>query len=608
MATTTTATPSSAHDEPPVARSDWWWRLGALAAPVVTFLVYVYISLSAKAPRTPWDENGVLEMARVIAGDDSVAKMSGSGYYPGWSFVMAPLWWVTDDPQHLYRLAIWLVIAIMMLTIVPLARVASALGLTRSQAVVVASLACLLPARAVNADYVLSESLLMFWVAWTVAAVFSWHKAPTWWRAALVGVFVSLAYLTHTRALALVATAAIWLLMIGVRRWRHAVSGLVVLAIGYVLVKAAVAAVTEPILLDGFNKEEILSTAIKSTTPELIAKIAISQTWSQLVATFGLIALGAVVLTRRVVGELRGWNPGPSTFVAGMLVSTMAVSFLWWSAPQFLLATENPRFDVWVYTRYIDPAATIVVVIALAALVQRVSRRDVLAAAAVCVVVIVPAVLWVAPNVPTYGSGLGPGNNGGVLQWRFLWGTGTPFELPMRPSFTNANRFWLLASIAVLACLGFALLVRRYPRFLIGTTAVVFLLAAVAANPSQKRLAPDDMRSALERIDAVAPGDAPVSVSMDRTCPRPGWQEAQVINWVGFWFSPRKVTIGPAAQGQVGDAPVVIGCDGGPPLQDRSALRVKRSTYNGYALWVVPGKVQDAAQEAGLLLPADFTG
>ena len=64
-------------------RGSWVWRVLAVVGPVATIILYWYIAQSAIAPRTGYDENHLLQMARLISGDDNVTQLAGSGLLPG---------------------------------------------------------------------------------------------------------------------------------------------------------------------------------------------------------------------------------------------------------------------------------------------------------------------------------------------------------------------------------------------------------------------------------------------------------------------------------------------------------------------------------------------
>lgn len=585
----------------------WWWAAAGVST-VFLFVVNVIVSRTAVAPRTPWDEVGVLQMARIIAGRGPVTEMSGSGYYPGWSIVMAPIWWFTDDPEVVYRAAIWMVIVLAMLTIWPLTLIARRVGLTTPQAITVAALALTLPARTVHADYVLSENLLTLLMMWVVVAAFVVWDRPSPLTMTMFVVAVGAAYLTHARAIAVVLTAAVWLVCYVRRDARYAALGLGLLGATVFAVRWFANRITDEILLSGFGKGDLMSTALSTTTPALMGRVTFSQGWAQLVGSFGVVAIGVVVLVVWVLRELRERHVGPAGFMFGLSAATFAVSIMWWSGARFLV-DEDSRFDVWVYTRYIDPVALLLIVIALTAIVRKVDFRVVLTALAASVVVITPVITLIAPHVPTFGSMHGPGNAAGILHWAEILPTNEPYERPLLPTFTNENSFWMWASLSVIVALVSVLALRRRPRVAIGALFVTFVAAGWYGNPDQLRDSPDTFVEAVEAIEETTGAETgSLPIDFDQMCPSPGWTHAQTLNWSGYWMSPRDVEVvvrdvDAPIEAQADDyrADVVIACADWEEAGDFGALPVLDSEYTTYRLWVLPGDLQDELGDSNLL-------
>lgn len=578
-----------------------WWRICAAVSVLTLTVLNVIVAQQARstgAPRTPWDEVGVIQMARMLAGKGPVTEMSGSGYYPGWSIVMSPIWWFTDDPEAFYRAAIWLVIATAIATVIPLTLIGRRLGLTTAQAVTAAAIALSLPARTVNADYTLSENMFTFLIAWAAVAAFAMWDRPTWRTTGLFVLAVFGAYLTHARGIALALTAAVWLMLFFRRSPRHALSGLIGLGVAAFGVQRIASAITDRVLLDGFGKEELMSTALSTTTPGLMAQVAVSQSWAQLVGSFGLVGIGAVVIVVWTVRELREAHVGQGGFLFGLAASTLAVSIMWWAGERFLVDQPFPRFDVWVYTRYIDPVALLVVVVAIAAIIRRADLWLILAAGLASCGVIALALTMVAPHVPTFGSMYGPANAAGVLHWTDLRpDTYDGYARPLFPSLTNENRFWAWASLSVVAVLTLVVITRRRPRVLTSMLLVVAAVSSWHANPEQTRDAPTGMREAIERTEQVTGGGFR-PVEFDLQCDGGGQSHAQTLNWVGYWFSPREVR---AVPDQRFDAELVISCQTWLDAEALDAAPLSDSQYLSYQVWVLPGPLQGHLREAGLI-------
>ncbi|GAA1470152.1 hypothetical protein [Microbacterium thalassium] len=555
-------------------------------------------SISATAPRTPWDENGILQMARIILGEQ-VSTMSLSGYYPGTSFLIAPIWLLTQDPATVYRASNILLNIVALSAIIPLALIARRIGLTTAKAVTVAAITMMLPSRIGVADYVLSEQLLTTLVIWATFAAFAVWKNPTLLNGALFSLAVVGAYLAHARALVFVAVAGVWLVLFVRRRWQVSLVGLGVLVLGAIAVRAVSRAINAQLIPGGFRQEAGFLGKLTSAPADDLLRIALNQTWVQLVGTSGLIAIGAVVLTVWVVRDLRSWQVGPAGFVVGTAFGAVMMSVIAWGGSKFLETTPY-RFDVWVYSRYIDPFVVVVVLIALVAIVRGVSISVVAVAAGGSVAVILPVLFWVAPWVPTWGLTDGPANVAAIEQWRRFWPAG-PFDWPLVPTLTNQNSFWLLASLWVLGVLTAIALLRRRPRIFTTVALAVSIVVALAANPEQYRDYPDGLTAALESVEDG--GELlPVDFYFERCDSSLAVHQAR--NWVGYWFAPREVTV--VRGDEPFDSDLVVACGDFSAERGVDALVVEGDPdYNSFRLWVLPGELQDQLLERGLLEEPD---
>lgn len=582
-----------------VMHSWWWWAAAALAIGACVYLHWE-ISRSAIAPRTPWDEIHPLETARHLAGDHEVLPLSGSGYYPGWALMLAPLWWFTDDPERLYRLAVLIGNVLAIATIAPLTLLARRMGLATAPALTASALALCLPGRTVLADYALSEQAILFVLAWTVVAMHALWRRPTVLRTIVFVLCVAACYLMHSRELALVATAGVWLLLLAVRRWRVAAVGLPLLVLATLAVRRFSERVLDDTLLGGGGgKEDLLSRVMENGTPGLFLRVLLNQSWAQAVGTAGLAAIGAVAVTVWAMRELRRWQIGPGVFLLGMCLSALLLSAVWWTRPDFLWAGEGyVRLDVWIYTRYVDHVAPFLVLVALVVLILGARRSLLLTALGLFTAVALPVVLWVAKDVALWGALDGPGNSSALLSWVSMFPT-EPFALPQQPTPANENRFWIWASVFGAAALVAALVLRRAPRLLVSLLLATAVTLSLQADPSQERSAPIAIERAVERAEAATGQEA--EVDMDYSCRGPALTRYQVMNWLGFWLSPRDVDLADPPRGTPFDSVYVVSCADWPRAQELGARQVAQSEYYSYALWVLPGREQDALEEAGLL-------
>ncbi|MGO1848389.1 MULTISPECIES: hypothetical protein [unclassified Microbacterium] len=578
-------------------RGSWVWRVLAVVGPVATIILYWYIAQSAIAPRTGYDENHLLQMARLISGDDNVTQLAGSGYYPGWAVVLAPIWWFTHDAATVYAAALTVSNVIGVATIVPLALLGRRLRLTWPQSITISSIVMILPARSAFAEYALSEQAIAFFVAWVVLAAFALWQRPSWWRVVLFVAAIGAAYVTHPRTIALVATAGIWLLGFALRRWRLALLGLALLFCAYVAADRFAQYVAERVLLNGYGKDATLQNTLDNFDASIFLKVFLNQTWVQVVGTAGLFAVGSVVVVVWTIRELRERRLGTGTFMFGMILSAVLVSAIWWTRPDVLLRVVGwVRLDAWTYSRYIDPVAAIVVLVALAALVRGLRWSVVATAVGVFAAGAAAVVLGVARNVPLWGWY--SASNPAILPWRFLF-PDAPFVLPLTPTFTNDARFWVWATTFVFVCLGAYVVLRNRPRTLATCLLALSCALALLANPNMTRPYPANTTGAVEQIESVALGPDRARIDFDIACRAPGRSDA--INWLPFWLSPRVVEIVDRRVGERFESDLVVSCEDWPEADAFGARAYDADPDYNYSLWVLPGELQTELDDAGLL-------
>lgn len=590
------ADPAALSDRPAVAAGPFW-NVAAVISVVTLLVLNIIVSRTAIAPRTPWDEIAPLQMARELAGQGPVSQMSGAGYYPGWGILLTPIWWFTQDPAQVYAATIGVVIALAMITILPLMQIARLLGLTSAQAVTAAALTLSVPARTVNADYTLAENLLALLVACSALAAFRLWQRPSPLTLVLFILAVTAAYLTHTRALAVVLAAAVWLLLFVLRDWRVTVGGAALLVGGYWLVKLLVAEITVPMLLSGFGQGELLGDKLENLAPGPFFRVAFAQAWGQFAGSFGVTALGLVVLAFFVWRELRALRVGPYGFMAGLLFIASVVSVIAWSN-----AGPQERFDAQVYTRYIDPFAVLAMLLGVVALLRVVRRPLLLVAAGLVVVDTAVVLLKVAPWANTWGTTSGPANSAAILAWTPLRPS-EPFPHPLIPAPGNANELWFWASLCLVAGVVVMFAVRTRPRVLAVLMLISFAVLSLFANPSQPRDYPAPFTEALESAESVSGDPAgSLSVDLDMECRGPDLTHHQVTNWSGYWLSPREVEIVDPRQDENYDSDIVIACGDWPRGQELGAEAIAGSGYYTYKVWVLPGELQNELDDAGLLV------
>jgi hypothetical protein len=468
----------------------------------------------------------------------------------------------------------------------------------------VAAVVMTLPARAVQADYVLSERLLFLCVALAALAAFRLWERTTAPRAVVFGLAVSLAYLAHVRMVTLVLVSAVWLVALALRRWPAALVGLGTLAVGYLAADWLGGYLNERLTGAASAQADAFLANVQQLRVTTLARVALSQAWAQLVGSFGLVAVGSVAVVVWSWAEVRAGRLGRACWVLGALVAVFLLSTLAWSDPADLSGGEWQRLDPWVYTRYVDPVSGIVVAMGLAALVAGVVRPRVWAwAAAGATAVVLAVVLLVAPTAPTWGY-LTPAHAPGVLPFA---GTlpAVAHPTPLLPSFTNANRFWVLASVAVLAALVAAFLLRRHAKVVaVGALVLASLATLVADRASDAFRAGEglDPRSAASLERFLARHDVE-RVGWDFSCNRPVLSRGAGLDFVGYELLPDVlVERVDSAWDDDPDLAVVLSCYGGTRLQASGALHLPGYELYGAWVWIMPGALQDELLSGGELV------
>ncbi|WP_375000324.1 hypothetical protein [Aeromicrobium sp. CTD01-1L150] len=593
--------------EPVVSRS---WTVLAWVAPLVCLAVNVYVLWGTTWPAFPYDEVTLLQMARMLAGEEVPDMIRGAGYYPGWAVLITPVWWFTSDPSVAYQASLWLGVVVSLATIWPLTQIARRFGLAAAPAVVVASFVMVLPARAVQADFSMSERLVTLFLACAVLAAFRVAERPSLLRHLVLAATLGLLLFSHVRMSVVLGAAAVWLL---IRIPRHAwpsVAGLVMVALSYVAATRAGNALNEALLGRTLTREDALLQRISDSRPELFLRVGIGQSWYQSLASFGLVAVGLVVIVLLVWRELRRWDFGAVTFLFGATTAVVFVSLAQWANDHLLYINPWVRLDAWVYGRYIDPVATIVVLVGVCALLVGVSRSVAAWAVGMNALVWLLGFGYLTREVPTWGY-VTPAHIPGILPWHHLlpsepW----PRDVGILPSLVNENRIWIIAPLCVLAVLVAALATRRRPAVVAGGLVVLAGLATViSAGPSAQFHDDEnhsvDMRDQLEPLITFGP-DHPIGYA--RGCRSSEGIEATGQNYLGYVVAPSPMPQVDSADDIPDDMTIVLACEHWETSRELGARRLDTASVYASHVWVMPGELQDELEDEGRLAPVDWAG
>lgn len=594
-----------------------WWPIIAIAATAASVGLHAYMAASAQTPAFPFDEITLFQYAKYLSGTSTPALVEGAGYFPAWSFVLAPIWRFTSDPATFYHAAIWIGVLIAAVTIWPLTLVIRRWRLPLAQSATIAALVMCMPSRTVQAAYALSENLLFFLiVCMALAAIRLWERT-TVVHAGVFAAMVALTVMTHTRAIVVLPVSVLWLVCLVRRNWLASLSGAAMTAALGVSAYHYSMWLNKRLLQLPFNQGTNLTDHLH-TRMGVFARVILGQSWYQIVSSLGVVIVGVLallVLVRREIREERA--PGPAAWLLVVIAAIFALSVLSWSSDASLYPPGRGRLDAWIYGRYIDPFSALGVAAGLAAIAKGLRRSTLAWSAGICLAVIVPTVYWVAPTARTWGV-VTPAHIPGILPWSATlpfpqnpqpgWAPVPPNLYRtwtwLTPSWTNENRFWILASLTTLALLAIALVARRSTLFLTALLLVAACAGTILSHPMVEAFQHKDggEPALAQTVKKIEDRFGTTTVSFDRRCiPRPG-NRGWAQNEFAFWLQPTGLNIIYSYE-DLGSG-LVVGCPDFPRASSTRALRVGEDSSIGYELWVLPGELQDKLKAAGMATPS----
>lgn len=582
---------------PPRPSATTLWRVVAVVVVLVYAVASGWIALASGTPPFAFDEIHHLLMSRMLAGFPA-PDGSGAGYFPAWAVLLTPLWWIWSEPRQIYAAALVVGWIVGLATILPLSALLRRVRLDRPQAITVATLVLLLPAQLVQADTVLSERFIVLLAVFTALAAFRLWERPGHLRAVLFALAVGLLYFSHIRMLTVVLASGIWLLAYLLKRWTVALTGLVSLAVSYVFFDWLGTKLDFLLRRSEMGRGDSFLSHLADVRPGLLVRSLLSQLWTQTIGSYGLFAIGIVVMCVWGWREMRRMRLGRVMWLAGSLVASMAVSTLTWATPGRMLAT-HPRLDAWMYGRYIDPLTALVCALGLAVVIRGIRTRTWAWSAALSALVVIPTLVFVAPVAPTWGS-VTPAHIGGVMPWAFA----LPEDADAALTTAGRYGFWLWGA-ATLALFMFLWLVMRRITWL----AAVALTVACTVGAIGVHAATEDYRASHSQDwDVVAPlrqlaeEFGPLEVAYDYGCARGGLTTGVGMNKYSYLLLP-EMTVTPYMKNEPipDDADIVLTCpdtEGPEGARELEGFLLYRSVA-----WIMPGAMQDALDARGVLSP-----
>ena len=319
---------------PALARHRAFWPALLVAGWLAQVAVRLLLAAGQTAPVLIPDESGYLLGARVLSGG-AAGDLSGRTFYQaGYSLLIAPAYWLSDDATTVYHLVLGLN-ALVGAALMPLAHVAlRRFGVPRASAYVLAGAAALLPSVLYYTEFALSDAVLPVVVLGWLLLVHAWIGRGRPVPAAAASLVAAYAYAAHPRGLVVVAAHAGLLVLAALRLWAPrrdtALAGFTLVAgvLGAYALNGWVGARTYPsgvAPLGAWLVHRVTSLSGLGWT----GAAAVGQLWYVIVATFGLagvglLALGALLADRGAPRESRVTAALALVTVAGVALATSA--------------------------------------------------------------------------------------------------------------------------------------------------------------------------------------------------------------------------------------------------------------------------------------------
>lgn len=366
-----------------------------LWVPVVAVLsaaaVYIAVAWSATYPVLELDEVVMTGNSRVIAGTESTWVLGGNGFMPGLAVLMAPMWWLSDDPATVYRAGIWIAAAAALVAIYPLGRLAQHAGAPFRTALTMAAVVSLAPARALVSNYLLAESLLLLTSAALLVAVLNLLRHESWGWAGITGLLVGAVCISHGRGVAVALAFGVWsVFVLRTLKWKSVVAGGVAL-LSSVFAYVLYVVVSSQLLIADERIEATVEVSSGSSPSDYLAGI-VGQLWYATLAWPAVVVAGVLWASRRFGADK-----------LALLVILVAVLTIALSVVSLDPGGTPLRPDTWFYGRYMDHIWTVFAVLGIAVLV----RTRWLAYSALVVLLtgaVGLAMVWfTAPKIPVDG-------------------------------------------------------------------------------------------------------------------------------------------------------------------------------------------------------------
>jgi hypothetical protein len=331
------------------------WHLVWLLSPcLVLVILHVLFALSRDRPLIFADEAGYIGNARYLAGGLPIKMLNSGAYYPGYSVILTPLFWLGLSAPQTYQAILILNGLLLSTAFISLVLwIRWILGDASKYGYAIAFAASTYPTFFVQPGFAMSESavialatalpLLGYWLLKTQRVLVAIAFAAT----------TAFLYSIHPRFVGTVGTVVVGLGVLAVLRvlkWRITVVSWLVLGAGVVGSKALTAFVTAANGGGAFEASNRLATLVTGPGFWSLILEVLGQFWYLEVASVGLVLVGLVAIGRLLIQPVdsglrrtsAAWNALLFTAISTVLAFGVSCAFM----------SEPRRVDHFIYGRY----------------------------------------------------------------------------------------------------------------------------------------------------------------------------------------------------------------------------------------------------------------
>lgn len=321
---------------------------------LVLVVVHVTLAMMRDRPLIFADEAGYLGNARYLAGGLPIKLFKSGAYYPGYSLLIAPLFWLGLTPVQTYQailLANGLLLSSVYVSLVHWMR--WILGERSRYAYAIAFAASLYPTFLVQPLFAMSESAVVALASVLPLALYALLETKRASTAAMFGIMVALLHLVHPRYVGTVALTAIGLPALSILRalpWKASLSAVMTAGAGVLAGRRLTHYVTEANLGNAVSEGgRLVALGSLERLGGLLLEV-VGQLWYLAAASAGLVMLGVVTLMRLVLQPTTGISRRQSP-AWNAIVFTVASAALAFGVSCLFMATGK-RVDHFIYGRY----------------------------------------------------------------------------------------------------------------------------------------------------------------------------------------------------------------------------------------------------------------